>query len=168
MEKHIFTNYNGDLIFSLQKQLHLTSRRTLDGPRTSIFATPPTSALSISTTTITTTTTTLDSTTRTGSSVDLSTSLLLDGSFTYKPLVLLPSVGFGAALGLHQSPKLKTKWGVLPFNLFIFLNKFILLIHFRPDSYLSRTLPDEEKSVKSLDMSVIYESIQRVKLRKIL
>jgi hypothetical protein len=31
---------------------------------------------------------------------------LLDSSFNYKPMVRLPSVGFGAALGLSQSPKL--------------------------------------------------------------
>lgn len=34
---------------------------------------------------------------------EINTSGLINGSFSYKPLISLPSVGFGAALGLNSS-----------------------------------------------------------------
>ncbi|KAL3096948.1 hypothetical protein niasHS_002664 [Heterodera schachtii] len=123
---------SADDIASLQKQFHLPNRR-LDGP--SIFGspksdkTPPAKQLDVTK----------------NSTADLSASFL-DQSLTYKPLVLLPSVGFGAALGLHQSPKLKSN---------------------RSDSMLRSMASEDEKNVKSLDISVVYESVQQSRLNEI-
>ncbi|KAI3418913.1 Nuclear pore complex protein Nup98-Nup96, variant 2 [Globodera pallida] len=114
-----------DDIASLQRQLHLSNRR-LDGP--SMFGSPK-SDKSLATTQLDTTK---------SSATDLNGSFL-EQSFTYKPLVLLPSVGFGAALGLHQSPKLKSKG----------------------DSLLKSMQSEDEKNVKSLDISVVYETVQQ-------
>ena len=93
------------MVFSLQRQLNMgisSSKRVQEH----LASMPPTSVNGV-----------LSTTTAGGNSPQLteaqsreltakSNSLngsLLDGSFSYKPMVLLPSVGFGTALGLHQS-----------------------------------------------------------------
>jgi hypothetical protein len=83
-------------------ELGTTSRKIYDDKLLS----PPTNGILPTTTT---TNVQQEVSTKDSSALDLNGSLL-DSSFGYKPMVLLPSVGFGAALGLHPSPKLiKTK-----------------------------------------------------------
>ncbi|KAF7634524.1 Peptidase S59 domain-containing protein [Meloidogyne graminicola] len=73
----------------------------------------------------------------------LAESAIFDTNLSYKPIIILPSVGFGAALGLRHSPKLTKSFA-------------------SEKSFLSgksslHSFIEEDKKIKSLDMSVVFE-----------
>lgn len=85
--------------FSLQRQLKFLASK-LDSP--SLNATKNVNTTSVVSGSILSTT--ITSPNRLSlAGTDLNTSGLMNGSFSYKPLISLPSVGFGAALGLNLS-----------------------------------------------------------------
>ncbi|CAK5117356.1 unnamed protein product [Meloidogyne enterolobii] len=71
---------------------------------------------------------------------------LFDTSLSYKPLIILPSVGFGAALGLRHEPKLTKSFASE--KSFISGKSTSLHLSFAED---------DTKRIKSLDMSVVFE-----------
>ena len=92
-------------IFSLQRQLYWGPRKPLDQLLPAPTSTAQNGTISSTSVSTSTDTTAFKELSKDSSTAGIDNSLL-DGSFSYKPMVLLPSVGFGTALGLHQSPKL--------------------------------------------------------------